>query len=127
MFFVEYRVFRLKDVTAALIECHVDRGATPLPANIVTPFDQGACRRVAESVRGPIAGLTLYPEDYGYLNPRPPPSCLVNGACLRETIFVEYSKDRADGMTGSTHTGYSEYRLQVNLFRDSKGVINLDA
>jgi len=93
MFFVEYRVFRLKYVTAAFIECHVDRSATPLPADIVTPFDQSACRRIAESVRGPLASLTLYPEDYGFLNPRQPPSCVVKGACLREIAFVRMSKD----------------------------------
>ena len=93
MFLVECLVFRLKDVTTALVECHVHRGATPLPSNIVTPFDQRACRRIAESVRGPIASSTLYPEDYGLLNLRPPPSGVVKGACLRETAFVEMSKD----------------------------------
>jgi len=30
-------------------------------------------------------------------------------------------------MTGFAQTGHSRYRLQVNLLRDSKGVINLDA
>src|SRR6266700_7754542 len=49
MFFVECLAFRLKYITTALIECHVDRSATPLPADIiVTPFDQ---RRVSARSR----------------------------------------------------------------------------
>ena len=93
MFLVEYFVFRFEDVATVFIECHVDRSATPLPADIVTPFDQSAFRRIAESVRGPLASLTLYPEDYGFLNPRQPPSCVVKGACLREIAFVRMSKN----------------------------------
>ncbi len=105
IFFVEYLVFRLKDVTTALIECHVDRSATPLPAYIVTPFDQRACRRAAESIRGPIASSTLYPEDYGFLNSRPPPSCVVKGACLHKIVFVGTS---IDGDTWSFSTSCRE-------------------
>ena len=92
MFLVEYFVFRFEDVATVFIECHVDRSATPLPAYIVTPFDQRACRRVVESVRGPIASSTLYPEDYGFLNSHPPPSGVVKGVCLRKIVFVEMSK-----------------------------------
>jgi hypothetical protein len=59
VFFIENLVFRLKDVTAALIECHVARGVTPLPADIVTPFGQRTRRRIAESVPWPCSEFKL--------------------------------------------------------------------